>query len=344
MRWAWRLLALAALSVATYVVATGERRPIEDQPYPDAVTYVALAHNLADGEGWGARIADEREETRYPPGLPILLAPFTAFDLDRVAVAISVLLVGAVWLVARHLGGDLSAAVAVLVLVSSETLRTQASFVMSDIPATLATVLALGAVTTHRNRLAGVLIGVSTWLRLANVAVALGLKRRGWVPFAAVILGLVVTKVAWGWGYAGDEAAWSPGHIWSVSGLQSPQQERFANVIAYPAMLLGLEGELTVPGTALLAGLAVWRRPERWFVLAVVAGTLAVYLPYSYQAQRFMFAPVAMIAVYAGVWISDLVPHACGTGTDRHAAPGAQTQPVGGSDRDHTSKAPSRPT
>ena len=318
------MLALAALGIGAFIIATGERRPVESQPYPDAVTYVALADNLAEGEGWGAAIGNERQETRYPPGLPILLAPFTAFPLEAVAVGITVVLAGAVWLVARHLGGDIAATVAIIVLVTSETLRNQASFVMSDIPGTLAMVLALGAMTTQRHRASGVLVGVATWIRLPNVAGALGLQRRAWLPFAAVVLGLAVTKVAWGWGYTGDEAQWSFTNIWSVADLESPQDERFPNFLAYPAMLLGLEGDLTIPGVAVLAALAAWRRPERWFVLAVVGGTVAVYLPYFYQAQRFMFAPVALIAIYAGVWVGDRVGRRPGRGVrdDRAAVEG----------------------
>jgi hypothetical protein len=291
------LLPVGALLLAVTVVLNAERRPLTRQPYPDALSYVTLARSLASGGGW-----DEGTYSgRYPPGFPLLLAPFSGLHLPSVAVGLTVALVVAVWLLARRVGGDAAAAAAVLLLVASGSLRHHASWVMSDVPAALLTVLAVLAVVHGRDRLGGILVGLGVAVRLAQLPLALGLRRRGWLPCAGVLVALAASRLVWPWGYSSGQVGWAPEHLWSTGSLAGPGEAALPNVVAYPAMLLGLHGQLVLPGAVVLAALALWVRPERRFVLVAVAGSLAVHLPYAFQAQRFLFPVLALVAVYGGV-------------------------------------------
>lgn len=300
------LFARTSLVVAAVVLAGSERRALEDQPYPDAPSYAALAAHLAAGEGYQENITGE-PATRYPPGLPLLLSPFAGLDLPTVAVGLTIALAVAAWWVAGRIGGGVAAGVAVLLLAASASLRHHASWVMADVPTALVTVLALGAVVSGRHRLAGLLVGFGVALRLAFLPAVLGLSRRAWLPCGVVLVALLASKLVWGWGYDGDQASWDVQHLWSTRGLSDVSEPAMPNALAYPAMLLGLKGQLVLPGAVVLAAVGVWRRPERRFVLAVAAGSMLTYLPYFAQAQRFMFPVLALVAVYAGVGCSDVV-------------------------------------
>lgn len=304
----FRWLAFTALAVSLVAFLSVDRQ--EGWPKPDAPSYVQLADGLARGDGYSVDIPGELEGSRYPPGFPMLLALLSPVaDASTATVLLAGAFVVAVWASAWKAGGPIGAAVAVLMLALYLPRHQFAGAVMADITGALFVVLPLLALQHGRERLAGMLAGLSGWVKLVSVVVAAGLPRRSLPPFAATVAALGVTKLAWGWGYRSADAGWSLTHVFSTSELVSPQAESFPNVLAYPLMILGLTGSLTAPGAALLAAWAVWRRPERRFALGLVAGLVAVYLPYFYQASRFMFPVVAVVAIYFGCAIADLVGH-----------------------------------
>lgn len=302
----WRGVSVAALACSVLVILSVERLPVEAQHAPDSQSYAQLADSLTHGR-YEVTIPGEPEGSRYPPGLPLLLAPFSSVDPGTLAVGWAVLLLGVVWGAAKRLGGHPAAAVAVLIMVSSSTLRSEAQHLMADTPAAVLTVAAVAAVSAGRDRLAGLLVAAVTWVRLVQVVLVFGLRRRGVAVVLVALVGLLATKLMWGWGYRSADAAWSLDYLWTTEGLANPEAAHGPNVIAYPAMLLGLTGGVTLPGAFVLAALGLRGRRERRLVVAAVVGVLLVTLPYFYQAGRFLLPVAALIAMYAGAWISDLL-------------------------------------
>lgn len=324
MAWLLRAIAIAALGAAMAVVATVERVPL-DAIVPDAPSYAQLATNLGSGDGYRIDTASmpwEPEASRYPPGYPLLLAPFTwVMGVSSAAVLFGVALVVAVWWAARSIGGDVAATCAIFLLTISEPFRQSAGTVMADIPSALATVLAFHATRRGRSGLAGALVALGAWIRLAQLAVIIALRRRAWPAAAAGIALLAVSKVVLGWGYDDGQLGWALEHIWSGESLARPKP--LPNLAYYLAAVFGLWGGVMLPGVVLLAGVAAWRRggPERRFFLGVVGGTLLVYVPYFWQDDRFLFPVVALVSVMAGACVSDVVHRRSFPSVD--ASPGA---------------------
>lgn len=304
----WRLVAVLVLVLGMAVVLTRDFAPVEAQPAPDAQSYAQLADNLAGGDGYQVSIPGEPEGSRYPPGLPMMLTPLVKAGVpaERAAQALTVGLLVAVWMLAGQIAGSVASAVSVLVLVTSGALMAQSAFVMADVAGALVTVVAGWCVVTGRHRLGGVLAGWAAWTRLAAVVTVLAMRRRAWLPFALVVAGLVVARQVTGFGYEGGQAEWRPSFLWSDDGMISPEP-RGGNLWAYLTMLLGVGGSLTFPGVLALAAWGAWTHPGGRWALTVCAGTLAVYLPYFYQAERFMFPVLALGAVYAGAAVDGIV-------------------------------------
>lgn len=284
---------------------------------------------LRRGDGWGgdsvdyiASARDLSAESRLPPGLPLLLAPFTGsmFTMRLLMLAASLALIVCMWLAAMKLGGWRSAAVAGGLMLASPFL-TGGSPIMSDSLGALLIVGALLALLHGRDRLAAVLAGLSAWTRLVHVVFAVALPRRVW-PVAGAVIGALV---AWQLlvkdsllGYSSEQASWAPGHIfghgvwYELGGNPAPE----ANVVYFPAVLLGLHGSLIFPGAALVGVWGMLRHggdAARFAGLTVLA-TVAVYLPYYFQSARFMLPACAVLTVYAasavtGVLDRDPVEH-----------------------------------
>lgn len=302
----WQLMAVVTLVVALAAFLSVDR--VEGWPNPDAPSYTQLADGLASGSGYSVNIEGEPEGSRYPPGLPSLLALMSPIaDAGLATLVLAAVFVVAVWASAWKAGGPVAAAVAVLLLAMYLPRHKFAGAVMADVTGALFVVSPLLALQFGRVRLAGVLAGFCAWVKLLNVVVGAGLPRRALPPFFALLGGLIVTKLLWGWGYRSGDAQWEIAHIVSTDGLLSPEIEQYPNVLAYPLMLLGLHASVTAPFAAVLAGWAVWKRPERRYVLATAAGILAVCVPYFYQADRFLFPIAALVAIYTGVGVVDLV-------------------------------------
>lgn len=310
----WVSAAFVALAASMALFASVDRVP--GWPGPDAPSYEQLAENLAGGDGYRVDIEGEPEGSRYPPGFPIVLAVLGLFaDVTIVAVLMGMALAVAVWWSAWKGGGPMAAAVAVVLVAAYMPRHEYAGAVMADTTGALLVVLALLALQYGRPVLAGLLAGFGVWVKLAHVVIVAGLPRRAMPAFVVMLIGLVVTKVAWDWGYGGDHAQWGLSHVFSTEGLVD-RHHSLPNVLAYPLMLLGLHQSITVPGAAILAAWSVWRRPERRFVLPFFVGLLAVYLPYFFQDDRFMFPAAALIAVYAGVGVADILVSVSGENPD----------------------------
>lgn len=166
----WRVGAIVALALAGLAVLGADREPLDRQPFSDAVQYVTAADALSDGR-YEATVSGETVTPRYPPGLPLVLAPASAVGgidaVQMMSTALSLLLVGAVWWAARRMGGDRAAAVAGVLLFLSPFPAATGRIVMSDAFTAALTVLALVAMTYRRRVLAGVLVGYSAVVRLA---------------------------------------------------------------------------------------------------------------------------------------------------------------------------------
>lgn len=301
-----RLLSMGALVACLVLILSQPVQPLDSQPWPDAISYVGLSDQLTGP--YEVELWTDHSEGRYPPGLPLVLATTDMVGLSpqHTAILLTAGLMVAAWALAGRLGGSVAAAFAVVALVGSRELRGHAGLVMSDIPTALVTVLACWAVVAGRDRLAGLLAGWAAWVRLAGVVTVAGLRRRAWVPFALVLAGLGVAKVLLGFGYPGDRAGWSVSHLWSGAGIEAPEV-RGGNLWAYSTMLVGVGGTLTLPGVLLLGAWGAWNAPGGRWALSVSAATLAVYLPYFGQDERFMFPVLALGCVYAGVWVASRV-------------------------------------
>lgn len=305
----WLLASAAALTLAVAIFASVEQRP-PTEIVPDATSYASLAESLASANGYRIDLSESPGEpagSRYPPGVPFMLAPLVIFvSPSQAAVVLAVALVVAVWVATRKIGGDVPAAIAVLLLATSSDMRAGAGVVRADLPAALVVVLALIATVVGRYRLAGVLAGFAVWTRLALAPIVFGLRRPGLPWFLMMVAGLVLTKVTWGWGYRSGEAQWSLEYIWSADSLAIASDLGLPNVLAYPALMLGFSGSLLAPGLLASAAFGLWRRPERRFVLSIAGGSLVVYVPYYWQDTRFMFPFAALMTIYAAVGLARL--------------------------------------
>jgi hypothetical protein len=279
--------------------------------------YVEAAASVADGEYRAP--SEPTGVPRYPPGFPLLLAPSVAIAGDAgaraTATAIGALLVAVVWFASRELAGDLAATIAGLLWVLSPMVRDYASDVMSD-PAAAALVV-IGVVAANRGRwvLAGLAWGGSSAVRLihASFLPALGRRRAGWIAAAAVLAPLALFQLkTYGRlaGYDGSEAEFSLSHVLARTPLVvMSRQSEWTNLEFFPGLLFGLSGSL-VPGLPLFAAYEMWTRRGEAVVAAaawIVAANVLVYLPYYFQAARFMLPAACLMIVFASAGVVSLV-------------------------------------
>jgi len=304
----WRVLSIVALLVGIGAFLSIEHRG--PAPGPDSISYQQLSENLASGRGYTVRIEGEPEGSRFPPGYPIVLAvlsPFAdAWGATRLVGAALTLLV---WWSAYRMQGPVAASVAVVLIALYLPRHKFTGMVMSDTTGALFAVSSLLALQHGRQRLAGFLAGWCSWVRLANIAMIVGLPRRAWATLGATVAGLLATRAAWGWGYRSGMVGWDLDHIWSYESVMVAVDDAngLPNIVAYPLVVLGLQGSITPPGAALLAGWAAWRRPERRFVFGATLALLAIVIPYFAREDRFLFPVAGFVAIYAGVGVVDLL-------------------------------------
>ncbi len=258
----------------------------------DAIDYIDAAKHLSGS-------------SRFPPGFPLLLAPLTGswWAMEALTLAVAVGLVAAIWWAAVKVGGWRSGVAASALMLLSPGIVEGGSAVMSDRLGALLIVGALLAVLYGRPLLAGVLAGLSGWVRLVHVAFCAALPRRAW-PAAAVTVALLVT-----WqllvkgsllGYSSEQASYSLGNItgrtwYELVGNRASE----SNLTYFPGVLT--DGGLVAPFVAVPAVIGLWshRSLGARFATGAVILNLAVYLPYYFQSARFMLPGACLLTIYA---------------------------------------------
>lgn len=257
----------------------------------DTVAFIASSRDLAT-------------PTQFPPGLPLLLAPFPTGLMPCLMVAVTLGLIGVIWWTAVRLGGWRSGALAAGLLMLTPWIYVNGGVVMSDRLGALFLVGALLALVEQRPVLAGVLAACSGVVRLPHVAFLAGLPRRSWVAAGAVVGVLVAFLVLVRgslFGYTSEQASWALPYIFGDGVLWenvSPATE--TNLWFYGRLLLGFEG-LFAPGAIILAVVGLRRHwgPSARFVAFVAVVNLAILLPYFAQSSRLMLPATALLTVFA---------------------------------------------
>lgn len=285
--WPWAAGASLALALAVTVAQRPAPRFVGDE-----LDYIAAARDLTG-------------PSRFPPGWPMLLAPWSVDGMYMIAAVLAVLLVVAIWWAAVEVGGWRAGATAGVLVVLSPGVTGSGSTIMADGPAALLVVAGLIAVLRGRHLLAGVLTALSGWLRLVHVAFVAALHRRAW----PVALAVVVLLVAWQvvvkgslLGYEGDSASFSPAYITRPLWLEhSGQPAEVGNLVYFPAVLFAGFGSLIAPGVGVLGVVGLRRRWDDGarFAAGIVVLALIVYLPYYFQSARFMLPAGCVLVVYA---------------------------------------------
>lgn len=210
---------------ALMVPFLSETRPMSHQPFPDAHSYVSEAIQIAEGNGLRIDFDESRSTaenlvgrgvsypSRYPPALPLLLSPFAfvagesgIFFGSKVIVALLIL---AIWVTTRIIGGTVAAMISVVVVAVSPFASDAASLVMSDALGALLTVTVVALLAKLSNVgdrlryrpsllfLAGVVSSLALVSRVALVVVPVALL---WVSrrisrWHWLILGLIPALV-----------------------------------------------------------------------------------------------------------------------------------------------------
>lgn len=248
----------------------------------------------------------------YPPGFPLLLAPFRALDLSIgvLAVASSLAVVTLVWWLAVRLGGPVAGIVAGLVLAMSPLFREYGALVMSDAPATALLVGGLVAATAQRWRLSGILCGASAWVRISHALFTFAMpNRRAFLTMLCSVAPLAIFNVVvYGSvsGYASGAAEFGlqylTGDVWfeTVGGEPS----RFSNLYLWQAILIGRFG-LLVPLLPVFAAVELWHRradAETRLAVGVVVINVVTHWFYFFQSPRFVLPSAAILVAYAGAF------------------------------------------
>ncbi len=290
----WRAGAVVSLAV-TAVVTVAQRHAMG--PGGDAYDYIDAANHLTG-------------PSRFPPGFPLLLAPLTGswWAMEAMTLAIALGLVGAIWWAAVKLGDWRSGAAAGVLMLLSPGVVEGGAAVMSDRLGALLIVGALLALLYERPLLAGVLAGLSGWVRLVHVAFCAALPRRAW-PTAAVTVAVLV-----GWqlvvkgsllGYDSEGASFALANITGPVSLEyAGNPSAISNLSYFPAVLIGF-GHSLAPLMVIPAavGLRRWWSPAARFAVGVVLLNVVVYLPYFFQSTRFMLPAGCLLIVYAAALV-----------------------------------------
>ena len=90
-------------------------------------------------------------------------------------------------------------------------------------------------------------------------------------------------------------------------------QATAANIVLYPAVLLGLFWTFAPPLVGVVGLFYLWRRrqdPDARFTFALTLLTVGFYCVYFYQGTRFVAAPATLLAIYGAVGIESGTRHA----------------------------------
>ena len=90
-------------------------------------------------------------------------------------------------------------------------------------------------------------------------------------------------------------------------------QATAANIVLYPAVLLGLFWTFAPPLVGAVGLFVLWRRrhdPDARFTFSLSILTVAFYCVYFYQGTRFVAAPATLLAIYGAVAVASGSRHA----------------------------------
>lgn len=297
----WRLAAIGML--APLAVLALVRRG--DGVGGDTADYLASAQDLTG-------------PSRFPPGLPMLLAPFPTTWMPWVMATVAVALIVSIWWAAVLVGGWRAGVAASFFLWLSPWIWTDAGDVMADRLGALMLVGALIALLHERPAVAGVLAGLSAVTRLAHVAFLTGITRRAWLAAGVVVAALAAWQLGVKGsllGYSSGEASWAVRHIMGTDvTLEGVVPATMSNVEYFGRVLIG-EAGIIAPGVIFLGAFGLWRHwgPTARFAGVAAALNVAIYLPYYFQSVRFMLPAGCLLTVYAAA-VFGALPH-------RHARP-----------------------
>jgi 4-amino-4-deoxy-L-arabinose transferase-like glycosyltransferase len=180
--------------------------PLEQQPFPDSISYAREAIQIANGNGFKIDInesvpltqqkfSEKLYPSRYPPGFSLILTPFVRFSNNQMyatqlgskAVSVSLLLL--IFLLAWFLSGALAAMVVIGITAWSPFLEASSRLVMSDAlgaSITMVVVLTLLFASRHQKR-----TKTSTFLYvLAGAFAGLGIISRS--SLAVILIALLI--------------------------------------------------------------------------------------------------------------------------------------------------------
>lgn len=309
----WLVGAIAMLLVALVVTVDQPDRAITG----DSRAYVEAAESLSDGEY--AAASEPSGTPRYPPGFPMLIAPAVWVWGDggarAMGIASGALLVVAVWALARQLGGDRAAFVAAAIWCASPMVSRFSTDVMSDPAAALFVVGGVLAAARGRWVVAGILLAWSTWVRIIHVVFlgGLGRRRKAWLAAVLVLVPLVVFQLAvYGRlaGYDGGQAGFSLGNVLAHTGLTFVDRPSpWANWQFVPGVLFGLSAGLVpmLPVLAAFEARAAWGDPAVRLGTWVVVANVVIYLPYYFQAARFLLPAACFVIAGASAGIVRII-------------------------------------
>jgi hypothetical protein len=276
---------------------------------------------------------------KYPPGLPLLMAPLAAISERAIYGLVPLFGVLAVWLTYRlgtEIGDPLAGGAAAIVLSASPTFLYQLVQPMSDIPATacwLAALIAASRGTIGSTAAAGLLSSVAVMIR-PNLAPLAGLilvaalfcgRAFDWRPAVVFVAALAPGLIALGWiqhvrfGSALASGYGTVDDFFAASNIGP-------NLARYPRWLT----ETHTPFIWLSALAPFWivRRASRpllaWTALLLAVAVWGAYLPYVYfqphewTYTRFLLPAIAIMVLFAvatSVWAVRRLPAAFRTPT-----------------------------
>ena len=164
---------------------------------PDSVEYAVSAVNLARGEGYRVVLNGVSQPPRFPPGFPVLLAPFYYIFGDAPGNGIfcvllfSVVSIGLFYFLAKGLFGEKTALWSALFLAFSPLHLYWSRFIMADIPSFCIGLLAVlilfgGPLRRWRVFWIGSLLGIAVWVKFLNGLLA-----------GSIILFFLFSKIPW---------------------------------------------------------------------------------------------------------------------------------------------------
>ena len=185
--------------------------------------------------------------------------------------------------------------------------RDYSTEVMSDPAGAVLVMVGFLAARKGRWLVAGLALGLSSWVRLIHVMFVpgTGRHRSAWLAAAGVLAPLAAFQLlTYGRlaGYDGGEAQFSVAHVFGGTPLLfMDRPSPWPNWQFFPGLLWGLRGGL-VPMLPLFAGFELAARraePSARLAAWVIVANVAVYLPYFYQASRFVLPAACLVIVFA---------------------------------------------